>query len=168
MAPTTFPGDAVYQKILLATDGSDLAQAAAEHGIGLAKALGCAVLAVYASPPFSAPAGFEYCPLPMFTADAYTQSTQVAATRYLGAVSAAAERAAVPCTTRHVRGLTAAQAILAEAHTEDCDLVVVGSHGRTALSQIWLGSVTTSVLATSALPVLVFRKKTKVARKRKA
>jgi nucleotide-binding universal stress UspA family protein len=44
----------------------------------------------------------------------------------------------------------------AEAH--DVDLIIMGSHGRTALKNLVFGSVTQFVLATSHVPVLVLRK----------
>jgi nucleotide-binding universal stress UspA family protein len=37
------------------------------------------------------------------------------------------------------------------------DLIVVGSHGRTGLKRLMLGSVATKVVAESAIPVLVTR-----------
>ena len=155
----------MYKRILLAVDGSELAQHAAEHGIGLAKNLGASVVALYASPPFAAPTGFEFVPVPMLPLDVYTESTRAAADRYLGAVSAAAERAGVACRKRHMRSLSPAESIVAAVLTEKCDLVVVGSHGRGALGQLWLGSVTTRVLATCTVPVLVHRDARKKRRK---
>jgi nucleotide-binding universal stress UspA family protein len=52
----------MYKRILLPTDGSELALHAAQHGIRLAKACGASVVALHASPPFDAPAGFEFVP----------------------------------------------------------------------------------------------------------
>lgn len=147
----------MYQRILVATDGSELAVHAAAHAIALAKSLGATIVALYASPPFQAPVGFEFVPAPLLPVDAYTESTKAAAKRYLGDVQALADKAGVACKQRHLRSLPPADAIVATARTEKCDLIVVGSHGRGAIGQLWLGSVTTRVLATSTLPVLVHR-----------
>jgi nucleotide-binding universal stress UspA family protein len=147
----------MYRKILLCTDGSELALHAAAHGIGLARKLGASCVAVYASPPFQTPVGFEFVPAPLLPVDIYTESTKAAASRYLGAVRELAERAGVPCKVRHLRTLTPAEAIVAVAGSERCDLIVMGSHGRGAMGQLWLGSVTTRVLATCSVPVLVHR-----------
>lgn len=154
----------MYKRILVATDGSELALHAAEHAIALAKSLGAAIVALYASPPFATPVGFEFVPAPLLPVDIYTESTKAAAKRYLGDIESRAAKAGVPCKARHLRSLPPSEAIVAVARSEKCDLVVVGSHGRGALGQLWLGSVTTRVLALSTIPVLVHRD----ARKRRA
>lgn len=147
----------MYQRILVATDGSGLSLHAAQHAVALAAKLGASVVALYASPPFATPTGFEFVPAPLLPVEVYTESTRAAAKRCLGDIAALAEEAGVPCTLRHVRSLTPPEAIVATARSAKCDLIVVGSHGRGALGQLWLGSVTTRVLATSTVPVLVHR-----------
>jgi nucleotide-binding universal stress UspA family protein len=57
---------------------------------------------------------------------------------------------------RHSVG-AAARAISEVAQQEGFDLVMMGSHGRGALANVMLGSVTTSVLALCKAPVLVIR-----------
>lgn len=51
----------------------------------------------------------------------------------------------------------AAQTIAAFAEREQVDLVVMGSHGYSALANIVLGSVATGVLAHCKVPVLIVR-----------
>lgn len=51
----------------------------------------------------------------------------------------------------------AAEAIAAQADQEQSDLIVMGSHGHTALGGLLLGSVATGVLARSKVPVLIVR-----------
>jgi nucleotide-binding universal stress UspA family protein len=48
-------------------------------------------------------------------------------------------------------------AIAAYAEREKPDMIVMGSHGRTALANVAMGSVTTSVMARCKTPVLVIR-----------
>ncbi|MFN7553285.1 MAG: universal stress protein [Pseudomonadota bacterium] len=156
----------MYKRILLPTDGSDLALAAAQHGLKLAKATGASVLALYASPPFETPAGFEFVPAPLLPVDVYEKSSKQAAAKYLGAISAAADKAGVPCKTRHVRSLSPADAIAATAEGDKCDLIVIGSHGRGSFRSLLLGSVTARVLALCAVPVLVHREPAKAKKKR--
>ena len=57
----------------------------------------------------------------------------------------------------HWMAADVAPAINEFAERHDIDLVVMGSHGHTALAGLALGSVVTKVLATSAVPVLVVR-----------
>lgn len=147
----------MYKRILVATDGSALALHAAQHAVALARSLGANLVALYASPPFATPTGFEFVPAPLLPVEVYTESTRAAAKRYLGDIAVLADKAGVPCKVRHLRSLTPPEAIVATARSEKCDLVVLGSHGRGSLGQLWLGSVTTRVLATSTVPVLVHR-----------
>lgn len=50
-----------------------------------------------------------------------------------------------------------AEAIIAVARDEQRDLLVMGSHGRSALKSMFVGSVTAKVMAESDIPVLVVR-----------
>jgi nucleotide-binding universal stress UspA family protein len=52
---------------------------------------------------------------------------------------------------------TAAPEIVRVAQEHDCDLVVVGSHGRTGLMRLAMGSVAENVVRLSAAPVFVMR-----------
>jgi nucleotide-binding universal stress UspA family protein len=147
----------MYKRILLPTDGSALAQRAAEYGLKLAKSVGASVVTVYASPPFEVPLGFEYVPASMLPIDVYDRATKAAADNYLGKIQAAATKWGVACKPRHLRSLTPAEAIVGIAETDKCDLIVIGSHGRGSFSSLLLGSVTQRVLALCNTPVLVHR-----------
>jgi nucleotide-binding universal stress UspA family protein len=48
-------------------------------------------------------------------------------------------------------------AILEEAQSHDCDLIVMASHGRRGLEGLLIGSETQRVLTQSRCPVLVVR-----------
>ena len=53
--------------------------------------------------------------------------------------------------------LTASAGIVQMAKDEGTDLIIMGSHGRTGLVRLMVGSVVAKVLATSPVPVLVVR-----------
>lgn len=72
-------------------------------------------------------------------------------------VAEKAEKAKVDCTTRIVAEKEPSQAILEVASDEGCDLIVVGSHGRSGVGALVLGSVTQKLLAHTTIPVLVSR-----------
>jgi nucleotide-binding universal stress UspA family protein len=53
--------------------------------------------------------------------------------------------------------VAAAVGIVQSARQLDADLIVVGSHGRTGVVRLMLGSVASKVVAESPIPVLVAR-----------
>ncbi len=55
-------------------------------------------------------------------------------------------------------GLDPAKSILDTISQHNCDLVVMGSHGRKGLSRILMGSVAESVMREAPCPVLVIKK----------
>lgn len=55
-----------------------------------------------------------------------------------------------------IRG-TVTEGILKMAKAEGADLIVIGSHGRSGLMRVMLGSVASKVVAQSPMPVLVTR-----------
>ena len=50
-----------------------------------------------------------------------------------------------------------ADAIVQAAKDNDCDLIVVGSHGRTGLDRILMGSVSQQVVVQAQCPVMVVK-----------
>jgi nucleotide-binding universal stress UspA family protein len=51
--------------------------------------------------------------------------------------------------------LPVCSAILAKADQHDCDIIVIGSHGKGALNHTMLGSVAQRLLRSTRKPVLV-------------
>ena len=49
------------------------------------------------------------------------------------------------------------QEIVNFAETEQCEMIAMGTHGRTALTNLVMGSVATKVLAASKVPVLFLK-----------
>jgi nucleotide-binding universal stress UspA family protein len=56
-----------------------------------------------------------------------------------------------------VEDVTASSGIVESAKELGCDLIVMGSHGRTGIARLMLGSVANKVVAESSVPVLVTR-----------
>lgn len=86
--------------------------------------------------------------------DDYLQNVRQEATGKLQSLVAAAglQPRDVRCSVRHG---DAAHVVLLEAQAEDCDLIVMGKHGRGIVEEFLLGSVTKHVLAESEGDVLV-------------
>lgn len=78
------------------------------------------------------------------------------ADKVLRPVQARLRKAGVAATARYVVGHPSDE-ITAAAAKGKTDLIVMGSHGRSALKGLLLGSVTNAVLAQSRVPVLILR-----------
>lgn len=149
----------MYTHILIATDGSELAQKGVDHGLSLARQLGGKVTILNASEP--APVytmGAEFGAVgTAIDLEAYRESGRQAAQRILGKAKAAAEAMGVAAEVVHVEMMRPAEAIVETAKERDCNLIVMASHGRRGLSRLFLGSQTIETLTFSPVPVLVVR-----------
>jgi len=149
----------MYARILIATDGSDLADRAIDHGLQLAKVAGSEVTIVTVTEPatlvgggYATVAGGVIDPLPELI------EAQDKAAREL--LERAAKRAAdqgVTAKTVLVDNSFAAEGIVATADQIGAELIIMGSHGRRGLNRLLLGSQTNNVLAHTKIPVLVTR-----------
>ena len=85
------------------------------------------------------------------------KGAEAQAKQYLEKAEALAQEAGVACETRQTIAEEAWKAITETAVDAGCDLIVMGSHGRTGLAKLVLGSETQKVLAHSNIPILVHR-----------
>jgi nucleotide-binding universal stress UspA family protein len=149
----------MYKHILVPTDGSALAAKGVREAVRLAKALRAKITAVYVASPFVPPiygeAAVYYSGA--FSRSEYKALTEKIAKKALGVVERAARAGSVPCNTRLVTDPQPWGGILRAARGRKCDLIVMGSHGRSAVGGLILGSETSRVLAHSKIPVLVAR-----------
>jgi nucleotide-binding universal stress UspA family protein len=142
-------GAIVFNKILLATDGSPDAGQALAYARDLALRDGAQVVVVHA---------FE--PVPTYLGDPLEG-------RVLGRHVAAGEEVANEAARKlqeagvdvivEVLEGPAADAILNVAGVRECDLIVMGSRGHGALASLILGSVSHRVLARAPVPVLIVK-----------
>lgn len=148
----------MYKRILVATDGSDLARRGLEKGLELATGLGAEVDILTVCEPWAVgmydamgwSAGYENSPQ-------YREDRRKQAMKVLEPALATAAAAGVKAEGLHVIDRYAADAILETAAERNCDLIVMASHGRRGLSRALLGSQTAEVLARATVPVLVIR-----------
>jgi len=151
----------MYRHILIATDGSALAEKAVAQGLELAQATRAKVTVLTVSEPlyiYGAVPNLHPLPadMPSAIGEAKRHADEHAAT-ILGAAAARAQGLGVPCATLAVAHDDPHAAIIENAASEGCDLIVMASHGRRGLSALVLGSVTLKVLTHSTIPVLVLR-----------
>jgi nucleotide-binding universal stress UspA family protein len=146
----------MYQNILIATDGSALAEKAVSHGLSLAKSVGAKVTVIVVEEPFNWFSVSE-TKSRQITEEVAKHAEQIKkhATSVLNRAATAAKQAGVSCDTIQVEDVQPYQAIIAAAKDKGCDLIVMASHGRNGLSGILLGSVTSKVLTHTKTPVLV-------------
>ena len=146
----------MYKNILIATDGSELAHKAVDHGLDLAKSIGAKVTAVIVEAPFNVFDVRVSRRLQISTEfEQHAQAIKQHATQVLGDVASAAKKAGLNCETVQVEHEQPYEAIIKTAEDKGCDAIVMASHGRSGISAVLLGSVTNKVLTHTAIPVLV-------------
>ena len=92
----------MYTHILIATDGSELAERAVEQGLTLAKTLGSKVTAVTVTEPWTAAVSGEWAVA--FPVEEYEKAAAANAKNVLAGVQAAAARHGVACQIRAREG----------------------------------------------------------------
>jgi nucleotide-binding universal stress UspA family protein len=145
-----------YSRLLVGLDFSDTSLAALDHGAALARATGAdlEVLHVHEAPIVPPMAPAHPGGAPSVTIEAYAAGDVLHASQdELGRTLQARELEdlAVPMVRVGDPALTIAETALEEQR----DLVIVGTHGRSGLSRVVLGSVAEKVVRHSPCPVLV-------------
>ncbi|NML84594.1 universal stress protein [Polaromonas sp.] len=146
----------MFKHILLATDGSAASENATQLAVDLARTHGAKLTAVYVVDPYPFLAIGESNPLGF---QAYMAAAQQHAALAHARVAALCSQGGAPVVlqARMVENVTASSGIVQMAAEESADLVVVGSHGRSGIARLMLGSVASKVVAESLVPVLVAR-----------
>ncbi len=147
----------MFQRILIATDGSALSRKAVASGIDLAAQHGAELVALTVVPRY--PRSY-FDGAMIFAPDDIARIEKqwtTAAEETLATVATRAKTSGVKIKTVTVKSDLVAEAIVAAAKKHKCDLIVMASHGRKGIKRLLLGSETQHVLTHSTLPVLVLR-----------
>lgn len=144
----------MFKRILVPTDGSEITLKAAATAIALAKSVGAQLYTISVKEPFPYSAISEMQPTP--PQEFFDAQERIAAKR-VAAVVDAAKAGGLACQAHTVEALHPWEAIIDHAKRQECDLVVMASHGRRGVSALLLGSETQKVLTHSTIPVLVVR-----------
>jgi nucleotide-binding universal stress UspA family protein len=145
----------MYKHILIATDGSDLADKAVRHGVALAKALNARVTIITATEPWTATMAGDVAF--SFPIGEYDKAQAQHAKAILELAMKMADASGLAANTIHVKDQYPAEAIVDAAAKNTCDLIVMASHGRRGVTRLLLGSQANRVVTQSTLPVLVVR-----------
>lgn len=148
----------MYTHILIATDGSELADKGMEHGLKLASVLGARVSVLTVSEPLSTEAAFAARSGGVRDpAGRYDQQIDAMMKERFAAIEKRAAAHGVSVSFMHEIDVSPAEAIVRFATMQGCDLIVMSSHGRRGARRLVLGSQTAEVVSTTTIPVLVVR-----------
>lgn len=147
----------MYQRILVATDGSTLSKKAVNSAIALAKLNGAELVVLKVVPRY--PQSYFEGGLALPAADIAKVEKQWAEHGQAVVDAVAKSSAAKGLTVKPVtvKSDIVSDAIIATAKKQKCDLIVMASHGRKGIKRLLLGSETQQVLTHSHVPVLVLR-----------
>ncbi|MGD2247109.1 MAG: universal stress protein [Candidatus Methanofastidiosia archaeon] len=144
----------MYEKILIATDGSEPSQKAEDHGLQLAHELGASVTVLYV-------AEITYAPQPIpgsppILLEEQTEKLKEAGQKIVNSVKETGKDKGVQVTPVVMVGHPANEII---NHAKTHDLVVVGTLGGSGITHLLMGSVAEKVVRHAPVPVLVVRYK---------
>lgn len=144
----------MYNRILVAVDGSATSLRGLDEAIRLAKATRAKLMIVHVvnellSADFTAGAYYE----------TFIESLREAGAKVLDHATAVARRADIPCEQKLLEAIGGrpANLIVEQATDWQADLIVLGTHGRRGLKRLALGSDAELVLRMSPVPVLLVR-----------
>ncbi len=135
-----------FEKLLLATDGSESAEAAIQEAINIAKVCSSrlyVISVVEVNPEYEALA-------PKIVEKAETETKD-----HLDSIKKKAEKKGISCDIIAHQGEEPYRFIVDEAAKKKVDMIVMGSHGRTGIKRLMMGSVTSRVIGHAPCKVLV-------------
>ena len=147
----------MFKHILVPTDGSGFSNKAVTIAAKLAQDLGAKLLVLHVRSPVESPHHVEGGALSNLGGQVMMQEIEEEERTLLDAAVAIAAAAGVSAETAFVAGYSTYDAIIRIAREQNCDLLVMASHGRRGLSGLLIGSETQKVLTHTTTPVLVVR-----------
>ena len=141
----------LYERILVPTDGSDATTRAVEEAVDLAAAHGATIHGLYVLNT----ASFASIPTES-SVEGVSDMLEREGNAALDEVETVATERGVPVERVQLDG-SPAREIVRYAETADCDLIVMGTHGRGGIDRLLLGSVAERVVRSSNVPVLTVR-----------
>ena len=144
----------MFKHILVPVDGSSTSQLAVEKAIGLAQKFDSRISAIFVIDPYPfTGVGTDFA----YGQAEYLSAATAEANAAIKTAKTQFEAAGVAVETEVVEAHAAWRGVVQAAESRQADLIVMGSHGRSGLEKLVLGSVTQAVLSHTKCPVLVVR-----------
>ena len=147
----------MYNRILVATDGSNLSDKSVSSAIELAALCKAELVVLKVVPRY---------PQSYFEGGIALQPDEIARVEkqladegqaVVDAVQKTAQEKGVTTKAITLQGDVVSEAILAAAQQQQCDMIVMASHGRKGITRLLLGSETQHVLTYATVPVLILK-----------
>jgi nucleotide-binding universal stress UspA family protein len=134
------------EKILVALDGSKYSGKAFEQAVSMARICNSKLFVIGV---------VDLYPEQMEVAAALVEKLSEEVANTLKSAEQKAKEENIPCETISHMGGPAYQFIVQEAKDKNVDLIVMGTHGKTGLKRVIMGSVAERVIGSAPCPVLV-------------
>lgn len=134
------------EKILVAVDGSDFSELAVDQAISLGAICRSQIVVISVVDLF---------PEQMAVAPALVEKMSEEVGKHLARAKEKIEKAQIACETLVRMGGKPYEFIVQEARDRGIDLIVLGTHGRTGIKKVLLGSVAQNVIGSAPCPVMV-------------
>lgn len=146
----------MYQRIVVAVDGSSVSDRALQAAVDLAREQGGRLRIVHAVDEVTVNLDGEFTDL-----DEIQERFCESGVKILERAKAIAQSAGIEVETRLIEiqtmGHRIADVISEDAQSWGADLIVIGTHGRRGVHRVLLGSVAEGVSRTASVPVLLIR-----------
>jgi len=144
----------MFEKLLYPTDFSDVSKKALDYIVQLKEAGAKEVIVLHVLDQKGIDAFYRYAP---GSAEDVIRRIEEATVAQIRAIETALEEKGFKVTIRITRGIPL-QEILKAEEKEKVSAIVIGSHGKTNLEEMLLGSVSETVIRKSKSPVFVIRR----------
>ncbi len=146
----------MYQRIMVAVDGSDISRRALQEAIQLTRDMDARLVIVHVVDAVDINLAGDFGNF-----QEVVDATSRGGETLLEEAAATARAAGIEPETRlpviDTLGQRVAERIVAEAESWPADLLVIGTHGRRGIHHLLLGSVAEGVVRTATRPVLLVR-----------
>jgi nucleotide-binding universal stress UspA family protein len=154
---TVTPPEPTLRRILIPLDGSELAELVLEPATALGSLMDAEYALIRSVEASSLPVGSPFVAELRAVEQRRLEERKTEAQAYLDKVAERLRAKAFRIQTHIVVGESAAAAVLDVVRSQNIDLVVIATHGRSGFKRLLLGSVADKIVRGTLTPVLVYR-----------